>query len=67
MRRNFKKQKEGMTTHICPDFDVEETIRNTRKRQPPGNKDPGFEVTNEPTLELIEGEIIALSDKYVSI
>jgi len=67
MRRNFKKQKEGMATHICPDFDVEETIRNTRKTQPPGNKDPGFEIANEPTLELIEGEILTLSDKYVSI
>jgi len=69
MRRNLKKQISigKMTTQWCPDFDVEDTIRNARKSQPAGNKDAGFEVANEPTLKLVEGDFVTLSDMYVSM
>ena len=65
LRRNLKKQKDSMVTHLCPGFDVEDTIRNIRKAQPGGNKDPDFETFNEPTLELVKGEIVTLCDKFV--
>ena len=65
LRRNLKKQKDRMVTHLCPDFDVEDTIRNIRKAQPGGNKDPDFETFNEPTLELVKGEIVTLTDRFV--
>ena len=54
-----------MVTHLCPGFNVEDTIRNIQKAQPRGNKDPDFETFNEPTLELVKGEIVTLSDKSV--
>ena len=54
-----------MVTHLCPGFDVEDTIGNIWKAQPGGNTDPDFETFNEPTLELVEGEIVTLSDKSV--
>jgi len=65
LRRNLKKQKDRMVTHLCPGFDVEDTIRNIRKAQPGSNKDPDFETFDEPTLELIKGEIVTLTDKFV--
>ena len=65
LRRNLKKWKDRMVTHLCPGFDVEDMIRNIRKAQTGGNKDPDFETFNEPTLELVKGEIVTLSDKSV--
>ena len=67
LRRNLKRKKDSMVTHLCPDFDLEDTIRNIRKAQPGGNKDPNFETLNEPTLQLVEGEVVTLSDKFVVI
>ena len=64
-RRNLKGKKEGMVTHLCPDFDVEDTIRNTPKTQPSDNNHLGFEIENEPTLKLVGGDLVTLSDKYV--
>src|SRR5205085_2898020 len=40
LRHNLKKRKDRMVTHLCPGFNVEDTIRNIRKTQPGGNKDP---------------------------
>lgn len=65
LRRNLKNQKDRMVTHLCPDFDAEDTIRNSRKAQPGDNKDPDFETFNEPTLKLVKGEIVTLTDKFV--
>jgi hypothetical protein len=56
-----------MTIQQCPDFDVEDTIRNARKSQPAGNNDTGLEVANESTLKLVEGDFVILSDKCVSM
>ena len=53
LRRNLKKRKDRMVTHLCLGFDVEDTIRNIWKAQPRGNKDPDFETFNKPTLELV--------------
>ena len=66
-RRNLKNRKGEMVTHLCPDFDLEDTIRNTPKAQPADNHHPDFEIANEPTLKLVEGDLVTLSDKYVSI
>ena len=67
IRRNLRTRKDGMVTHLCPDFDVENAIRNTPKAQPVGNRHPDFEIANEPTLKLVEGDLVTLSDKYVSV
>lgn len=67
LRKNLRARRGRMVTHLCPDFDVEDTIRNTPKSQPAGNRDPAFEITNEPTLKLVEGDLVTLSDKYVSV
>jgi len=66
-RRNLKRKKEGMVTHVCADFDLEDTIRNTPKTQPSGNNHPRFEIENEPTLNLVGGDLVTLTDKYLPI
>ena len=44
---------------------MEDMIWNIWKAQPRGNKDHDFETFNEPTLELVKGEIVILSDKSI--
>ena len=64
LRRNLRARKDGVVHHY-PGFDLEDTIRNTRKTQPAGNKDPDFERANESKLKLVEGDMVTLADKYV--